>query len=297
MAGRGRYDNYAAVIVQFHARGEKHMLKLSCFADEISPELGVQLKVMSRLGLKYMDFRSESDVSVLELSAARLKEIRSNLDDAGVRVACVGSAVGKIPFSDGLAPAMRQLEKAVEAAHAFETHFVRVFSFFQTEDDPDVQIPRAAERLRQMAEFAAGEEIVLVSENECDVLTDTSPRCAKLLRLADHPNLRAAFDPSNFRGVGERPFDESFPRLKPHIAYVHIKDSKNGTDEKVVAGQGDAQIAELLEAFSQMGGLFLSLEPHLVSAGRYRGFSGKGPFSCAYDALTGLLTRLGIAYE
>lgn len=273
------------------------MLKLSCFADEISPDLQVQLRVMGRLGLKYMDFRSEGNLSVLEIAPGQLREIKKALDGAGIKAACIGSAVGKVPFTEGLALAMRQLEKAVSAAHSFETEYVRVFTFFQTGDSPDDQIPEAAERMRVMAEFAAQEGVILVSENENDVLTDTSPRCRRLLDLADHPNLRAAFDPSNFRGVGERPFDESFLRMRPYIAYVHIKDSKNGTNEKVLPGAGNAQIRQLLGAFDRLGNLFLALEPHLAVAGRFRGFSGEEAFCEAHAALTGLLNEIGIAYE
>jgi len=273
------------------------MLKLSCFADEISPDLKIQLRVMARLNLKYMDFRSEGNLSVLEIAPERLREIKRMLDGSGVKAACIGSAVGKVPFNEGLAPAMRQLEKAVSAAHTFETEFVRVFTFFQTGDCPDEQIPEAAERMRVMAEFAAKEGVVLVSENENDVLTDTSLRCSRLLKLADHPNLRAAFDPSNFRGVGEKPYDESFPRMRPYIAYAHIKDSKNGTNEKVLPGAGDAQIRQLLGAFDRLGDLFLALEPHLTVAGRFRGFSGDEPFCSAHAALTGLLDEIGIVYE
>ena len=273
------------------------MLKLSCFADEISPDLQVQLRVMARLGLKYMDFRSEGDLSVLEIAPDRLREIKKTLDGAGVKAACIGSAVGKVPFAEGLAPAMRQLEKAVFAAHTFETEFVRVFTFFQTGDSPDDQIPEAAERMRALAEFAENEGVILVSENESDVLTDTSLRCERLLELVSHSNLRAAFDPSNFRGAGERPFDESFLRVRPYIAYVHIKDSKNGTNEKVLPGAGDAQIRQLLGAFDRLGDLFLALEPHLAVAGRFRGFSGEEAFCSAHAALTGLLDEIGIAYE
>lgn len=117
------------------------------------------------------------------------------------------------------------------------------------------------------------------------------------MELADHPNLRAAFDPSNFRGVGEKPFDESLPRMLPYIAYTHIKDSKNGTNEKVVPGAGHAQIPELLKAFDRIGDLFLALEPHLSVTGKFRGFSGEEAFRAAHAALTGLLCKLGIAYE
>lgn len=272
-------------------------MKLSCFADEISPDIEIQLRVMHRLGLRYMDFRSVDDVSVLELPEERLNALRRRLDSDGVRVACIGSAVGKIPFSDGLQPALAQLDKAICAAKIFGTRFVRVFSFFCDPLEADANLAEAADRMLAMAERAAKEDIVLVSENECDVLTDTSQRCQTLMRRTDHPNLRAVFDPSNFRGVGERPYDESLPRMLPYIACLHIKDSRNGTDEKVVAGEGDAQIPEVLGALADRKDLTLTLEPHLTVVGRFRGFSGEEAFGRAHRALTDMLKRLRIDYD
>ncbi len=64
------------------------------------------------------------------------------------------------------------------------------------------------------------------------------------------------------------------------------------------AGQGDGQVRETLAALRDSGFEgFVSLEPHLVAAGRYGGFSGPEGFTRASQSLKSILNELGIAWR
>ena len=112
----------------------------------------------------------------------------------------------------------------------------------------------------------------------------------------NHPALRAVFDASNFVAAGEAPFDESLPRVKDYVDYMHIKDSRHADGVIVPAGEGDGQYFSILPVFTDKD-MFLTLEPHLAEAGRMRGFTGAELFARAHAALTGLLRSANIAYN
>jgi sugar phosphate isomerase/epimerase len=110
--------------------------------------------------------------------------------------------------------------------------------------------------------------------------------------------LRATFDPANFLQCGIRPHAEAYELLRPYLVYLQVKDTVAATGKMVPAGQGDAEVRETLGALRDSGFEgFLSLEPHLLGAGRYGGFSGPEGFSRAAQVLKGLLDDLSVHWR
>jgi sugar phosphate isomerase/epimerase len=82
--------------------------------------------------------------------------------------------------------------------------------------------------------------------------------------------------------------------LGQRTAYVHIKDAKLIDGSVCVAGEGDGQVRELLQALVERDyqGV-LSLEPHLQMAGPSGGFSGAENMTMAVEALRKLMAEVG----
>jgi sugar phosphate isomerase/epimerase len=76
-----------------------------------------------------------------------------------------------------------------------------------------------------------------------------------------------------------------------------VKDALAATGEVVPAGQGDGQVRDTLAELRDSGFEgYLSLEPHLASAGRLGGFSGPDGFRLASGALKDLLADLSMQW-
>ena len=85
--------------------------------------------------------------------------------------------------------------------------------------------------------------------------------------------------------------------LRPHLAYVQIKDARLETGEVVPAGRGDGEVVETIRALSNDGfDGFFSLEPHLGQAHALGGFSGPELFTEAWQAFTAILRAENIPY-
>ena len=149
-----------------------------------------------------------------------------------------------------------------------------------------------------LAGIAAGEGLMLAHENEKEIFGDTPARCADLIASVNSPALRATFDAANFVQCGVRPFTDGYALLRPHLVYLQVKDALAATGEVMPAGEGDGQVRETLAALRDSGFAgFMSLEPHLASAGRFGGFSGPEAFKRAVRALKSLLNELGIPWD
>jgi len=273
---------------------------LTAFADEIADDLGEQCSTLAGLGMSHLEFRGAWGTNVADLSDAEVDRAAETMATAGISVSCIGSPVGKVPVTTDPAEHLARLDRCIEIARRFDAPFIRVFSFYPMPARP-VEDSGAAvrQRVAAMADRVAGTGITLLHENEKGIYGDTPQRCHELLDAVDSPSLRAAWDPANFVQVGvDRPFDTGFAMMRPHLAYVHVKDARSGSGEVVPAGAGDGQVRQLLTALRDDGfDGFFSLEPHLARAGAHGGFSGPELFTVAHDAFTALLDDLHVAYH
>jgi sugar phosphate isomerase/epimerase len=263
-------------------------LKLSAFADEISPEPEEQIRVCRECAVTHMELRNVRGVNVLDFSSDMRSEIRTRLRDAGMGVVSIGSPIGKVKITDPWPQHFDRFKVAVDAAAYFEAPFVRIFSYYPPEAGGDMA-PHRDEVLRRMKEkvdYVADRNVTLVHENQGDV-----PVGDVVHLLLHPPKLRCAFDFANFIQVGEVPL-VNWRVLKPYTAHLHIKDAKLKDGKIVPPGQGDGEIGRVLADAYQSGYRgFLTLEPHLAADMQFSGFSGPDLFKKAADALKELCRK------
>ena len=279
------------------------MIRLSAFADEISPNLDEQVAVLQREGIGYMDLRGVWNINVLNLTDDHIRKIQETLDAQGMGVAAIGSPLGKVPIDSAFEADLQRLERAIEIAHMFQTPFIRIFSFYPptttngVSHDPGAYREEVLRRLQAMIERASTGGITLLHENEKDIYGDTIARCVDILRQCSSAHFRAAFDPANFIQCGQVPYPDAYEALRPWIAYVHVKDAL-ADGSVVAAGEGVGSWPELLERLHADGyDGFLSLEPHLAAARQFGGFTGAELFHHAAQALRGMLEKMGWGYQ
>ena len=278
------------------------MIRLSAFADEISPALDEQIAVLHSESVHYIELRSVWNTNVLDLSDEQVTHIKHALFEHGIGVSAIGSPIGKIAISDAFDAHLQRFERAILLAHIFQTPFIRLFSFYPpTPTTPETTNPVAwrdevLQRLRVMAERASQEKIILLHENEKDIYGDSIARCVDLLQNTANAHFQAILDPANFIQCQQTPYPDAYEALKPWLQYVHVKDALPD-GHVVAAGEGATNWPALLQRLHADGyDGFFSLEPHLAAAGQFSGFSGPELFRHASQTFQGLLQAMGWGY-
>jgi 3-dehydroshikimate dehydratase len=272
---------------------------LSGFADEISPDLETQLEVLTAEGISHLELRSVWNTNVLKLSDAQVEDIKQRLDSRSIKVSSIGSPIGKIKITDDFDPHLEDFRRAIFVAKWFETPYIRIFSFFIPEgEDPDGYKDEVIRRMKELVRIAEQEQIILLHENEKDIYGDTGERCQILLAACNSPNPRCAFDPANYIQCRVQPMSQAYPLVNPYISYIHVKDALMDTGNVVPAGEGDGQLAELIDILKERkyeG--FLSLEPHIAADGKFQGYSGSDLFKVASGAIKKLLQIANVQWK
>jgi sugar phosphate isomerase/epimerase len=274
------------------------MWTLSGFIDEISDDFSLQCKVAAGLGLRYVEVRSAWGINILDLDSGQLDAVRETLAANDLKVSSIGSPIGKIKIDDEFPPHLERMQHAVEVAKTLEAPYIRLFSFFIPEGtDPDSRRDEVLTRMSALADAAVDSDVILVHENEKDIYGDIPRRCLDIVTSVSSPKLQLAWDPANFVQVGVRPYTEGYAMLRPHLAYVQIKDALLADASVVVAGAGDGEVRETVRALRADGfDGFFSLEPHLGKYTAFGALSGPELFTKAWEAFTEILDSEGIAY-
>jgi len=288
---------------------EEFMAKfiLSGFSDEIDGDLRVQIRELKRIGISHMEMRFVYGKNSVDYSVADMKEIKKQLDDAGISVSAIGSPIGKIGITDSFGPHLDLFRHTLELARLLDTRYIRMFSFYIPKgENPDKYRDEVLERWKAFTSEARGAGVILAHENEKGIYGDTAERCLDIIKSMNTDYVRAVFDPANFIQCDVNTYPDAYHILKEHIAYMHIKDALTGSGRVVPAGMGDGRLFEILDDINRSTNdeMILSLEPHL---GSFEGFdklenaidtsnleeSGPGKFEAAARALRNVLQKLG----
>jgi sugar phosphate isomerase/epimerase len=322
---------------------DRPQVVLSGFGDEAANHKSAveQFAALAAIGLQYYSLRFV-DVgggvkNVMKLTKSEITKLRHLEDEFGMNVASIGSPIGKVKLRDvddgtsnAFVPFDRYLEKEVgracELAHAFETKLIRGFSFYHPKgSDPREHVSQAADQLAQIAEMCHRSDLTYGLEIEANLVGQTGELVAELHRRVNHPAFVTIFDGGNIISQGYST-EETFAQylaMKPSIGWIHIKDyhdphlsgrSQHVDEDKlkhfVPANRGDSGHERILRDFAEVlpqlhekltkrgiPGVVLDLEPHLKGGGQFGGFSGPDGMGVALRGLCRVLDHVGIQYH
>lgn len=321
---------------------------LSALADEAAFKLTAveQFSALAALGLEYYSLRfvdlGRGVKNVMDLTLREIQELRHLEDTYGLNVASIASPIGKVkladvddgtsnryvPFKKYLA---KDVVKACERAHAFETKLIRGFSFYPPRDaNPEDYLEQAVDQIGQITEACHRSDLTFGLEVEANLVGRTGHLLAEIHRRVNNPALVLVFDAANLIVQGFSPAEvyKQWEAMKPGLGWVHVKDyrspkrpagskaAKGGhVDEDallhfVPADRGSANHAKIFADLKTMlpalqkrlqrrgiPGVFVDLEPHVRGGGQFGGTSGPDGMGIALRGLCRVLDTAGVAYH
>jgi sugar phosphate isomerase/epimerase len=263
--------------------------KLGIITDEVDPDLNRVLSTFyPKYSLKWAEIRNlrvdgKNIYVYKDASPDQLKQIKHTLDDAGVKLSVLDTAVYKIALpgttplggdTADLNPAQgeysRQLEdlrRAAAAAHALGADRIRIFTFKRV-SDPSAVFDRVVDELGKAIAVAKTESVTLLVENEFDCNVGTGAETARLFKAIPDRRLMHNWDPGNCFEAGEQPFPQAWDQIDHRrISHIHLKDAA-GKDWRPIGG-GEIDFLGQFQALERMkyDGT-LSLETHYKNAQR-----------------------------
>jgi sugar phosphate isomerase/epimerase len=205
--------------------------------------------------IRYLQLAGRNRYVYSDATPGQLRQVRKQLDDAGVRLSVLDTAIYKIPLP-GTTPVvdppvyvnpahgdfrrqMDDLKRAADAAHALGAKRIRIFTFTRVAD-PAAIFSRIVEALQTAIVVAKRADITLLVENEYDCNTGTGAETARLFQAIPDRQLMHNWDPCNSYEMGDEPFPKVWNQLDhSRISHIHLKDGAGKEWKPIGAGKID----------------------------------------------------------
>lgn len=317
---------------------------LSGFADEAANHKTAteQFSAFAALGLQYYSIRfidvGRGIKNVMQLTKSEITKVRNLQGEYGLNVASIGSPIGKVKLldeSDGTqnryVPFKKYLskdvQKACNLAHAFETKLIRGFSFYPPKGkNPADYMSQTVDQLGQIAEACHRSDLTYGIEIEANLVGQSGQLLNEIHQQVNHPALVLIYDAANIlaQNISTAKAYEQYQVMKNAIGWMHIKDyliettaegrekyiDEGSLTRFVPADQGNGIHELVLRDFRELipklerklkrrgiPGVFLDLEPHVKGGGQFGGFSGPDGLGVALRGLCRVLDYLSISYH
>jgi len=252
---------------------------LSGIADEASQNLEIQIEVTKKLGWNAIESRFIDGKNIHDISDEAFEKVCETLDGSGVYINAFGSAIanwGK-DVRDDFSITEAEINRAIPRMKRLGAKYVRIMSY-KVLDGDDQMVKERIRRLGLILEAFQAEGIIVLHENCMNYGGMSSQHTLELIESL--PGLKLVYDTGNpvftrDHSKEEKPWQdpwEFYQNVKKHIAYVHIKDciepSENTKGKEVYTypGEGKGEIKRIMTDLMQDG--FdggISIEPHLAA--------------------------------
>ncbi len=223
--------------------------RISTITDENAKSPAEAIAFAKQYGLQWVELRNVPGEKrhYIQLTEAELKQAAADFKEAGLRVSFLNSGMLKFTMP-GTEQAKRrpetpeakakreaseqrqfdnrikELDKAILAAHILGVNKIRIFAFMRVAD-PMALLPKIAEVIEPMVKVAEKQGVQLLLENEGACNVGTCAELAAMMKLI--PNAKAFnlnWDPLNAFHLKEEQFPFGYSLLpKKRIQNVQIK--------------------------------------------------------------------------
>ena len=275
------------------------MITISAFADEISPDLKVQMDTCEACGVTCIDVRGIDNINIAAMTLPRARGYYQRMQARGFSVPSLGSPIGKIRIDEDFPAHLELLRHCCDLARAFGCREIRVFSFYPPKKQKIRDHRQAVmDRLSAMADLARREDAVLWLENERDIYGATVEGALDIFATVRSPHLRCLFDPANYVYDDIDPWQAWTGGLGDLTGYFHVKDKHPDQPHCCAAGAGHGQFPQIFADLKHRdwSGV-MTVEPHMSRAEQFTGFTGPALFADAVNALKRQLDQAGLKYQ
>ncbi len=249
--------------------------RISTITDENALTPADAIAFAKQYGLKWVELRNVPDPQrrgrhYIQLSETELKQAAGDFKEAGLRVSFLNSGMLKFGLP-GTEPVrrrpetpearvkrlaseqkmfddrMKELDKAINAAHILGVDKIRIFAFLRVED-PIAVLPKVAEVFGPMVKVAEKEGVQLLIENENSCNVGTCAELAAMMKLISSKAFNLNWDPLNAFHLKEEQFPFGYKLLpRKRIQNVQIK------GKSILAGPEKLDWAGIFNALEKDG--------------------------------------------
>ncbi len=248
------------------------MNKFAGFTDEASPNIEGQIAFLKEVGWNGIETRNiRSGVHFDDVSEEEFKNIKGQLDKAGIKIVCYGSQIANWsrPVTADFKKDTEELQRIIPRMHQTGTKLVRVMSY-PNDNLPEKQWrEEVIRRMKELCRMAEDGGVILAHEN-CSGYGETPEGTLAMVEAVKSKSFKLIFDTGNPTHHGGDVM-EFYQAVKHEVIHIHIKDyvkdpAGDHGCRAVFPGEGLGRIPEIVSMLKKSGyDGWYTMEPHISS--------------------------------
>jgi sugar phosphate isomerase/epimerase len=242
--------------------------------DESAKTLDRQFAIHKELGWDHVELRviTPAGHNLSSATDQEFAEVCAKLAAHNLNVSCYAAKLGdwSRKITGDFALDVNDIKNALPRMKKLNIPFMRCMTYVNDNLSLDDWGKEARRRVKELAKIAADGGITLVHENCTGWAGLSWQNTLRLLEEVNSPALQLVFDTGN-PPVDELDAWDFYTHVRPHIVYVHIKDSlrfRSAAKKNIFTfpGEGDGYVKSIVADLLKTGytGGF-SIEPHLTA--------------------------------
>lgn len=200
----------------------------------------------SKYKLDGVEIRSVWEKGPHELGKRDIKKIKHILSDSNIEVCGISSPFFKcdIDNENEIAQNIEILKNSIELAQQLGTNLIRGFTFW-SKGGFEENVGKIVSKFEKPLDIIQKENIILVLEFDPSVFATNARKLVRIIEEIGSPHVKGLWDPGNdiYDPDGEVPFPDGYEIIKPHMAHMHLKDTKKLADGKLIGAPiGEGQV-------------------------------------------------------
>ena len=242
-------------------------MKIGFVTDEISTDINVALQKCDEWGVDTVELRTLTTGRVPFIS----KEEKNNLLLLKMKYNLEVSALSPGIFRLGYHEKEKlkydydkTLPESIKLCEELGCKKIIIFGFRRADLTDETDMDNVINEFGKVADIARRYDIKVAIENGYDSWCKESSRILKIMKSVNLPNLGINWDPGNAIGDNEKPYPETYEKIKDHIFNLHVKDTKynNGFSCHVIGEGGVDWDGQIKAVMNDHPSINMSIETH-----------------------------------
>ncbi len=242
-------------------------MKIGFVTDEISANLNIAISKCSEWGVDSVEIRSLSSGRIPYISEEEKSSLLSLKKQFGLGVSAISPGIFRFGFHEQeklIDDFDKTLPESIRLCEQLECRKIIIFGFRRTDLNDESDLDNVINEFGKVAEIASKYGISIAIENGYDSWCKESKRILKIMQGINMPNLGINWDPGNAVGDNEKPFPDTYEKIKQYIINLHVKDTKfnNGFSCHVIGDGAVDWNGQIKAVINDLPDLNMTIETH-----------------------------------
>ncbi|HQJ76348.1 MAG TPA: sugar phosphate isomerase/epimerase family protein [Bacteroidota bacterium] len=242
-------------------------MKIGFVSDEISPNIEIAINKCIEWNIDTLELRNLLTGRLPYVDKEEKEKLFKFVKKFNINISAISPGIFRYEYQDTEKLKLdfeKTLPDTIQLCERLNCKKIIIFGFRRKNLLDDTDLDNVINEFGKVAEIAAKYSINIAIENGYDSWCKESKRILRIFEILNCKNLGINWDPANAIADNEKPFPDTYEKIKSYITNLHVKDTKhNGNFTCLPIGEGNVDWEGQIKAIlNDIPDINITIETH-----------------------------------